>query len=600
MTTRIFAQLMLLAVFSNVGIAQVTRASLDAGANPTLISNVSEPPEMTGPLKEVPTPSAADKAFFDVLKQMGSKGFTEANLPILDTFIHNYPNYADAYYWRANAEACNISPRQLAKAKADLEAALSRKSDDSSSFSKPQALSLLAKTEFANGDHAAALNTLEKAMRLDLRSADQIFNIQGTSPETASDFCTWDLTDLRLLAGSAPGDWRPFALEGLYYQFFTTFNESYYPKAAAEFQKAAFVNPKTPIVPYLHGELYTKAAFWTKKAWTSDAAKYGIWRSSLPFFTQTARLAPNFEPAYAARAEAYLEIKQDALAIKDFDKVLSFEPANTTARSDQGLAYSSLGQYYAAISDFDVAIHAMKEGDDYLPDDYENRADAYVKARDYRSAIDDYTAALRLRLDNQIQLLSLKQFRDLYPEFGTVSDDVLLRMLNRRFAPQYEPEAFTKLMTHDNGSWGVGTLLPGLYEKRGDAYLSIGDYKRGILDYHRIFAGAPDYEKFTERWRSLGNFGNRSKFYLDVKASQPMAKPFPRIWVKKVGAKKSEVMAFEFDCSSRKLAVTSSVTYDMNDNVIENSSIGEGWSDVTPDTLGEQLWNGVCKSGSMN
>jgi tetratricopeptide (TPR) repeat protein len=290
-----------------------------------------------------------------------------------------------------------------------------------------------------------------------------------------------------------------------------------------------------------------------------------------------------------------LQLKQDTLAIKDFDKVLSIDPDNTTAHSDRGIANTDLGQYYAAIFDFGDAIRAMEKGDIYLPNNYENRADAYVKVQDYRQAIEDYSSAIELRIDTQVILLSLAQFRGLYPEYAVVSDDALLQKLNHRFAPQYEADAFRKLLTQDNGKWGI-SLLNDLYEKRGDAYLSVGDFRRGIVDFQRIFVGMPDYGKFTERWRSLGAFGHGEKYYLDVKASEPLSDRFPRIWVKRIGAKQSEVTSFELDCSSRRLRVTTSIVYDAIGNTVGSSDVGEGWSYVAPDTLGEQLWNGVCQS----
>ena len=600
MTTRISVFVMSLAACGALGFAQdITTPSISAEAGPVLISGVFEPPEMKGSAKVLPTPSDADKAFWDVLKQGGNKGFTEANLPVLDKFIQDYSSYADGYYWRANAEMCGSKPPNLVKAKSDLEAALGHEGSGNSTLEEKEVLSLLAKIEAANGRYTAALDLLEKATVKDLGSASSIFNIQGISPETTSDFCTWNLTDLRLLASNAPKDWRPLALEGLYYEFFTTFNESYYTQATAAFQKAALLNPRIPVIPYLRGELYIKSAFWTKKAWSSDAARNDIYRASLPFFTKAIQLAPNFEPAYAARAEAYLQLKQDTWAIKDFNKVLSIDSDNTTAHSDRGLANLEVGQYYAAISDFGDAIRTKQDEDIYLPNLYENRADAHVKVHDYRRAIVDYSSAIELRIDTQVMLWNLAQFRGLYPEYASVPDDVLLQKLNRRFAPQYEASAFKKLMTQDNGKWGV-SLLNDLYEKRGDAYLSIGDYRHGILDFQRIFVGMPNYGETTERWRPLGVFGHGEKFYLDVKASEPLSDRFSRMWVKRVGDKRSDVMAFELDCSSRRLRVTSNVVYDANNNTVGGSNAGEGWSDVAPDTLGEQLWNGTCQSQHMN
>jgi hypothetical protein len=123
--------------------------------------------------------------------------------------------------------------------------------------------------------------------------------------------------------------------------------------------------------------------------------------------------------------------------------------------------------------------------------------------------------------------------------------------------------------------------------------LKIGDYRRGILDFQRIFVGMPNYGDATERWRSLGTFGHGEKYFLDAKNSEMLSDQSPRIWVKRVGAKQSEVMAFALDCSSRKLRTDSSVIYDSNNNVVGGSEVS-GWSDVAPDTLGEQLWTGAC------
>ncbi|WP_236657163.1 tetratricopeptide repeat protein [Acidisarcina polymorpha] len=232
-------------------------------------------------------------------------------------------------------------------------------------------------------------------MEEDLDTADNIFNIQGTEPSKTSDFCTWNLTDLSLLSANAPKDWRSFALVGLYYQFFTTFGESTFPQATAAFQKASILNPRTAVVPYLQGELHMATAFWTKKAWASDAARDAFYRAAIPSFTRAIQLDPGFAKAYAARAEVYLNLKQDALAIKDFDKALSLKPDISTALSDRGIAHLELGQYYPAISDFGDAIRAKDEGDSYISTLYANRGDTYVKVRDYQRAIDDYSTALR-------------------------------------------------------------------------------------------------------------------------------------------------------------------------------------------------------------
>lgn len=433
MNVRIILRFFLLITVSTFGSAQTTPPSIMANGGNFLISGISEPPEMRGPAKVVPRPSLADESLLGVMKQAGPNGFTKASVPALNGLIKEYPNYADGYYWRAQAEACGSHPPNLSQAEADLQKAIVLNVNGDATFKNDQALSLQAKLEIATGHQSAGLNLMEKSVRSDLGSAPDIFNIEGTHPESSSTFCIWNLNDLNTLERKAPHDWRPFLLEALYYQFFTTFNENYYAISANRFRKAAALDPQNPIIPYLQGELHRKAVFWKKIAWSSDTVRNSMNQATLPFFTRAIHLDLSFEPGYEARAETYLDLKRDASAIQDFDKAISLRPDNTTTLSDRGLAKSDIGDYYGATTDFGDAIRLMKPGDDYLPNDYVNRGDAYVKLRNYSEAIEDYSSAIRLRLQNEVILWSLPQFRGLYPEYAAVSDSVLLRKLNALF-----------------------------------------------------------------------------------------------------------------------------------------------------------------------
>jgi tetratricopeptide (TPR) repeat protein len=561
--------------------------------SPSLRIEGIEPPEMIGPPQTAVHPSAADLQFLDALGNTKNESEMTERLPLLDKLIADHPDYADAYSFRAYIEACVVEPSNSTQAKSDVARAISL--GGGKAFDDQSRLSLLGKIAFANGDDKLALDDLEKAMRRDLSGADKIFNIEGVAPERTSKFCTWNLTDLDHFVAKFPRDWRPTALRGLYYQFFTTFKEEYYPNATAEFQKAAAIDPKSPVPVYLLGELHTKAAFWTKKAWASDAGRNDATRAAVLPFTTAIHLDPTFTAAYVARAEAYLELKQNALAVTDFDRVIALDPTSTTAYSDRGIAKADLGRYYDAISDFGEAIRLKKDGDSYLPNLYENRGDAYVKLSNYRSAIDDYDQALALRVQSQIFLWSLAQFRGLYPEYNGVSDDALLHKLNAQFQPQFAFGVFRKQLTEENGKWGI-SLVNDLYEKRGDAYLQSGDYKHAIQDFQRIFFGIPNFANSVERWRPIGNFGHGDHYFLDVKSSDVSAKNSMRLWIKDVGPKQSVVIAFGMNCSGRQINQMSSITYALNDKILNSSDSPGGWTDVVPDTLGEQLWSGACSS----
>lgn len=71
-------------------------------------------------------------------------------------------------------------------------------------------------------------------------------------------------------------------------------------------------------------------------------------------------------------------------------------------------------------------------------------------------------------------------------------------------------------------------VLNDLYESRGDAYLKLGDYGKGIRDFQRIFAGIPNFANVTERWRSLGTSGE-VRVSTSMKSSEVLLGRAPRI-----------------------------------------------------------------------
>ena len=168
--------------------------------------------------------------------------------------------------------------------------------------------------------------------------------------------------------------------------------------------------------------------------------------------------------------------------------------------------------------------------------------------------------------------------------------------LNRYFMPNFAPDVFKKMIRDNEEKKWSPSLLNDLYESRGDAYLKLGNYASGIRDFQRIYAGIPDFGESTERWRQLGTVGSGETLLLDVKGSDVAAGHEPRIWLKRIGSKQSTVMAFSVDCTGRRIRTSSSVVYDGKGNSIGGDESGGVWSAITPDTIGEQVWNGACES----
>ncbi len=95
---------------------------------------------------------------------------------------------------------------------------------------------------------------------------------------------------------------------------------------------------------------------------------------------------------YESRGHAYLEKRQYAKAILDFNKALKMNPADAHAYHGRGRAYGEQGQYDLAISDYTKALEiAPRYGDAYF-----NRGLAYHAKGQYDRAISDYTKALEI------------------------------------------------------------------------------------------------------------------------------------------------------------------------------------------------------------
>lgn len=340
------------------------------------IASVSEPPELMGEPKKFNKPSDADHQLYDIIGHLKDAEETKSTLPKLDDFITQHPDNSDAYFLRATCTACILNSNDFVSISSDVKAAMSHSLKNI--YNDTDYYSLLGKIAFASSQYGQAMDDLEKAMSRDLNSADKMFNIGGVEAEKTSQFCTWNLTDLDALAAKFPNDYRAWLYRGLYYEFFATFKEEYYPKALPQFQRAAVLNPRSPLPPYFIGQLYSKASFWTKKAWASDAGRDEATKSAIQAYTKAIQLDPKFWPAYEMRASGYLNLKEYPQAIKDYDKILALDPKNDTAYSDGGIAKLESGKFFAAITDFGEAIRLKNPGDSFLSDLYQYRGDAYV------------------------------------------------------------------------------------------------------------------------------------------------------------------------------------------------------------------------------
>lgn len=267
------------------------------------------------------------------------------------------------------------------------------------------------------------------------------------------------------------------------------------------------------------------------------------------------------------------------------------------AYADRGLAKLEVGHYRGAIVDLGDAIRRKKEDSSTLGMSYEYRGDAYMKVGDYRDAIADYGKAIERRLANDTFLLNIKQFRALYPEYNGASDEALIRKINALFWPEFEYKVVAKRLMENSHEYPAA-LLHELYEKRGDAYLRANDFRRGVLDFNRIFKGIPNFGDTLDRWRLLGSAAGSEEYYVDVKSTELADGGQPaRLWIKTVSKKHtSTVESYEVDCKTRRINQTSALVYDSENKLVRSSGLNSGWQRIVPDTMGEQLYDGVCSA----
>lgn len=513
-----------------------------------------------------------------------------------DRFLDVYPRFSPAYAMRALVDFCYLGSKDYEAMTRDVENASRMLTPDTNVYGPSDILALRAKIQFEVGHYTQALDDLESAIREKLDNPDSVFGARGTKPEISNNNrCVWTMGNLDVLAQKFPRDYRVPLLRGLYISFFVTYDENLYPEATRELQRAALLNPRSPLPQFFVGALYVKQSFWSKTAWTSKARwNEALWKA-IAADTKAIQLDPTFVHAYSMRASSYEQLKEYPNAIADYDKVLELDKDNTIAFADRGLAKLESGQYSAATLDLGEAIKRQVgkgETTNTLWMSYDYRGDAYRKMGMYQDAIENYSNAIKHQLANLTFLITLKQFRGVYPEYVGISDQALVRKLNALFWPQYDYETMSKqLLEPKDFEWAISGIND-LYEKRGDAYLGNGDFRHGVSDFQRILKGIPNLAETVDRWRLMGG-KQGEEWYLDVKSVE--FTEMPRLWIKFMQKdKRVSLQGFQFDCRGHRLAVTSSAFYDKDGEFVSGSNAATEWQHIIPESRGEQMLNGIC------
>jgi tetratricopeptide (TPR) repeat protein len=268
-------------------------------------------------------------------------------------------------------------------------------------------------------------------------------------------------------------------------------------------------------------------------------------------------------------------------------------------RIGSGAEGDPMGRDYDAIRDSSAAIN-LKKRELQESISYEGRADAYVKTRQWDLAIRDLNTAISLQIGGAVLLMNINQFRTIYPEYKTAANEAIERKLSQTFYPDLKYEEFSKRFLNDNGALGMSsTVIPDIYLKRSDAYLKAGNWHRASIDFRRAVSGFPDYANVVDRWREISQAANL-RSYIDMRTFEYARGDAIKIWIKQAPGSSDDIgpyslQQFELNCSARQIRTVSFADYGASGE-LTSSREGGRWGSVIPDTLGETLYNGACRS----
>lgn len=563
---------------------------------PILVPGLEEPEEMRVEPFPKFAPTEPERMLGDAMKETQGNSDPNALLPALNRILAKYPDFGDGYAMRLGS-LC--SGKDHAAILSDINSALkyNATSEDAKETQAPM-LSMKAKLEHDSGDDSAAMRDLNTAIHANLADAARFTNSGATAPERAASACTWTERDMDQLKQRFPDDYRSYLFAGLYYGFFSTWNDASLKPAMDNLDKAAELNPNSALPHFYKAHVMQQAIFLKSMNW-SDSQRAELNKHLLDELTKALALDPNLLPAVTDRAEVYFSLKQFQQAIPDYDKAIALDPKDAGAYNDRGLSDMELGKTYDAISDFGDAIR-LKPRELQKSDSYENRADAYLKTEQWALAIRDLTTAISLQTGGVSFLMNIDQFRAIYPEYKPASDEAVARKLNQTFFPNLKYEDFSKSFLHDNVQRGFfsSTTLPDLYIKRSDAYLKADDWHSAAVDFRRAANGFKRLAT-ADRWRPIGTHQN-SQLYIDMQTFDDSTNASMRLWTKEMqGASDSSgpysLNQYEFNCATRQLRTVSFASYSATGNLLASRGDGK-WESSIPDTLGETLLNDMCKS----
>ncbi len=205
--------------------------------------------------------------------------------------------------------------------------------------------------------------------------------------------------------------------------------------------------------------------------------------------------------AYYSRGNAKYELGDYEAAVADFDKAIQLESDYDVAYYKRGNAKYELGDYKDAIADYDKAIQLA--GNYVIA--YHKRGNAKYELGDYKDAVADYDKAIQLNPNYDVVYYSRGKVKYESGDYkAAVTDYSKAIQINHDYAVAYYSRGNIKYEL-ENYKAAIADYDKAIqfnldddnkviaYYNRGNAKYELGDYKDAIADYNNTIQIKPDY-----------------------------------------------------------------------------------------------------------
>jgi len=199
---------------------------------------------------------------------------------------------------------------------------------------------------------------------------------------------------------------------------------------------------------------------------------------------------------YNSIAWLQLQLKQYDKAIKSDSIALSLQPSMNEAYVTRGRVYLAKGKNELAILDFTTAMGGYENKKKPLSMLYAGRADAEVKLKKYKEALNDYSAALKLEPDYKYAIWNRAGCYNMNGDYQLAADDYntaikfyngdnknLSKLYDDRARMEIGMQQYQKAISDDSVAISLNNKYAPAYWDQAGAYAQNADFQLSINGY---------------------------------------------------------------------------------------------------------------------